>query len=53
LPGYLVAEVFGSLTRLTTDTGLLYQAHVRTMMLGMGYQPALTGQPASGSRHEP
>ena len=53
LLGFLVAEIFGSLTELITDTGLLYQAHVRTVMLGMGYQPALTGQPASGSRHEP
>ncbi len=53
LLGFLVAEIFGSLTRLIADTGLLYQAHVSTVMLGMGYQPALTGQPASGSRHEP
>jgi len=41
LLGYLVAEIFGSLTALISDTGLLYQAHVRTVMLGMGFQPAL------------
>ena len=38
LLGFLVAEIFGSLTRLITDTGLLYQAHVRTIMLSMGYR---------------
>jgi AcrR family transcriptional regulator len=41
LLGYLVAEIFGSLTQLITSTDLLYQAHVRAVMLGMGYQPAL------------
>jgi hypothetical protein len=39
LLGYLVAEIFGSLTQLITSTDLLYQAHIRTVMLGMGYQP--------------
>jgi AcrR family transcriptional regulator len=39
--GYLVAEIFGSLTRLTGDTDRLYEAHTRTIMLGMGYNPAL------------
>jgi hypothetical protein len=48
LLGYLVTEIFGSLTLLITDTGLLYQAHLRTAMLGMGYQPALVEQAASG-----
>ncbi len=41
LLGYLVAEIFGSLTQLITSTDMLYQAHVRTVMLGMGFQPAL------------
>jgi len=41
LLGYLVAEIFGSLTALITRTGLLCQAHVRTVMAGMGFQPAL------------
>jgi AcrR family transcriptional regulator len=40
LLGYLVAEIFGSLTRLI-DTERLYQAHVRTVMLGVGFDPAL------------
>src|SRR5216683_5156345 len=46
LLGYLVAEIFGSLTQLISDTGQLYQAHIRTVMLGMGFQPALT-EPAA------
>jgi hypothetical protein len=41
LLGYLVAEIFGSLTDLITSTDLLYQAHVRIVMAGMGFQPAL------------
>jgi AcrR family transcriptional regulator len=41
LLGYLTAEIFGSLPRLVGDIGQLYQAHVRTVMLGMGYRPAL------------
>lgn len=39
--GYLVAENFGSLTRLIDDTDRLYDAHVRTLMLGMGFEPHL------------
>jgi hypothetical protein len=41
LLGYLVAEIFGSLTDLITSTDLLYQARVRTVMAGMGFQPGL------------
>jgi len=41
LLGYLNAEIFGSLTRLIADTAQLYDAHVRTVMLGMGFDPAL------------
>ena len=40
LLGYLVAEIFGSLTDLITSTDLLYQAHVHTVMAGMGFQTA-------------
>ncbi|MQA87457.1 MAG: TetR family transcriptional regulator [Streptosporangiales bacterium] len=39
--GYLVAEIFGSLTRLIPDTDQLYDAHLRTVMLGMGFDPDL------------
>jgi len=37
LLGYLVAEIFGSLPRLIDDTDQLYRAHLRTVMLGMGF----------------
>jgi AcrR family transcriptional regulator len=41
--GYLAGEIFGRLTQLVTDTNQLYQAHLRTVMLGMGFTPhALT-----------
>jgi Tetracyclin repressor-like, C-terminal domain len=33
--GYLTLEIFGSLTRLITDTDELYRAHVHTVMLSM------------------
>lgn len=53
--GYLTAEIFGSLTRLIADTDALYRAHVRAVMLEMGYRPAavdaVSGSiPASGQR---
>jgi AcrR family transcriptional regulator len=41
--GYLVAEIFGSLPQLITDPGRLWDAHLRTVMLGMGFAPALIG----------
>jgi AcrR family transcriptional regulator len=41
--GYLVAEIFGSLPQLITDPGRLWDAHLRTVMLGMGFTPALIG----------
>lgn len=41
LRGYLMAEVFGNLPVLIDDTDALCRAHVRTVMLGMGYDPAL------------
>jgi AcrR family transcriptional regulator len=40
LLGYLVTEIFGSLRQLIDDTDNLYLAHVRTVMLGMGFEPA-------------
>jgi AcrR family transcriptional regulator len=39
--GYLSAEIFGSLTGLVTDTDRLYHAHIRGVMLSMGYNPDL------------
>ncbi len=39
--GYLVAEIFGSLPHLVGDSDQLYRAHLRTGMLGMGFDPAL------------
>jgi len=39
--GYLEAEIFGSLSRLVGDSDQLYRAHLRTVMLGMGFDPVL------------
>jgi AcrR family transcriptional regulator len=41
LRGFLSAEIFGSLSGLVSDTDQLYRAHVRTVMTGMGFEPAL------------
>ena len=41
--GYLITEIFGSLPQLITDPGRLWDAHLRTIMLGMGYDHALIG----------
>jgi AcrR family transcriptional regulator len=52
--GYLTAEIFGSLTALIAGTGRLYQAHLRAVMAGMGYDPGLTEtatQPGTPSRN--
>ena len=38
--GYLSMEIFGSLAQSIPDTGTLYQAHIRTVMTGMGFVPA-------------
>jgi len=35
--GYLTAEIFGSLPHLVTDTDEMFRAHVRTVMVGMGF----------------
>jgi AcrR family transcriptional regulator len=48
LLGYLVAEIFGSLRQLIEDTDELYQAHVCTVMLGMGFDPDLVHRCADG-----
>lgn len=37
LLGYLMIEVFGSLAQLVDDTDQLFRAHLRTVMLGMGF----------------
>jgi AcrR family transcriptional regulator len=39
LRGYLMGEVFGSLRQLIGDTDQLYRAHLRTVMLGIGFDP--------------
>jgi len=39
--GYLVTEVFGSMSSLIEDTDRLYRAHVRNGMLAMGFDLAL------------
>jgi AcrR family transcriptional regulator len=39
--GFLVAEVFGSLTRLVADSDQLYGAHLRSVMVAMGFDPTL------------
>lgn len=53
LRGYLAFEIFGSLARLVTDTDALYRAHVRTVMLGMGFDHArvdtVASQPEAGT----
>lgn len=41
--GYLVTEIFGSLPQLITDPGRLWDAHLRTVMAGMGFSPPLPG----------
>jgi AcrR family transcriptional regulator len=41
LRGYLMGEIFGSLTQLVPDTEKLYNAHLRTVTLGAGFKPTL------------
>jgi AcrR family transcriptional regulator len=48
LLGYLVAEIFGSMRQLIEDSDKLYSAHVRTVMLGMGFEPAVVQRCADG-----
>jgi hypothetical protein len=48
LLGYLAAENFGSLAELISDPGEFYQAHIRAVMLAMGFQPDLVQQAATG-----
>lgn len=35
--GFLTSELFGSLTRIVADVDDLYAAHLRTVMLGLGF----------------
>jgi len=35
--GYLAMEIFGSLPQILPDTDTLYQAHISTIMTGMGF----------------
>jgi AcrR family transcriptional regulator len=41
LEGFVRAEVFGNLPILIDDTDSLCRAHIRTVMLGMGFDPAV------------
>jgi len=41
--GYLITEIFGSLHQLITDPDRLWDAHLRTVMAGMGFAPTLPG----------
>jgi AcrR family transcriptional regulator len=43
MQGYLAAEIFGSLVHLIENSDRLYDAHIRTAMLGMGFRPELVG----------
>jgi AcrR family transcriptional regulator len=43
--GYVSLECFGGLPRLAQDTSGLFEAHVGTVMLGMGFDPALIDRP--------
>jgi AcrR family transcriptional regulator len=38
--GFLAMEIFGSLAQSFPDTDTLYQAHIRTVMTGMGFSAA-------------
>jgi AcrR family transcriptional regulator len=44
MQGYLSAEIFGSLVHLIENSDLLYDAHARTAMVGMGYRPELVAK---------
>ena len=47
--GYLAMEIFGSLPQIFPDTDTLYQAHIRTIMTGMGFVEAPAGpEPGAG-----
>jgi AcrR family transcriptional regulator len=51
--GYLVAEIFGSLTALTAETDRLYASHLRTAMLGMGFDAHLVEAACAGGQPGP
>ncbi len=48
--GYITMEVFGSLNRLLGDTDKLFDGHLRTVMLGMGFRPDLVKAAAHPDR---
>jgi hypothetical protein len=48
--GFLSMEIFGSLPQIIPDTGTLYQAHIRTIMTGMGFGPTTESLDVSTSR---
>ncbi len=52
--GYLIAEIFGRLSDLIAGPDDLYRAHLRTIMLGMGFAPESipTLTPRSPQHHE-
>ncbi|QLY28127.1 TetR/AcrR family transcriptional regulator [Nocardia huaxiensis] len=41
--GFISAEIFGSLRNLVSDTDVLFDAHVTTVMNGMGFRDATAG----------
>jgi AcrR family transcriptional regulator len=51
LHGYVALECLGGLTRLAQDTSGLFEAHVGTVMLGMGFDPALVDLRESAAAH--
>lgn len=51
--GYLVVEIFGSLTSLIDETDRLFAAHIRTVMLGMGFDADEVEAACAGCRSTP
>ena len=41
-------SVLGYLAELISEPGEFYQAHIRAVMIGMGFQPDLVRQAATG-----
>ena len=51
--GFLVAEIFGSLSRLTDEPDRLYVSHLRAAMLGMGFDADLVEAACARCRSNP